>query len=113
MDADNSGNLFGAAVQLWSCASTWNQLWSQQQNASGSVSYLIRHNGDYCLDSLMGRHYDGSPVEVFPCNGDAAQRWTRGPSGQLQSVDSPGYCLDATNWGVTNGTRLQLWRCNF
>jgi len=110
----------GAQVELDGCQNDANhadtsQDWIQSDNGDGSWSYSILLTSDLvqdeCLDSLAGHHYDGSPVEVWPCNGDSAQKWTIGPGGELQSVDAPGFCADATNWGTTNGTPIQLWRC--
>jgi hypothetical protein len=118
----------GAQVQLWTCEPQdtdhdWgrNQIWNQHDNGDGSWSYYVTGNStfgppggtDYCLDSLGGHHYNGSPVEVFPCNYGPSQRWTIGPSGQLQSVDSPGYCADDTNWGTSDGSQIQLWQCAY
>jgi hypothetical protein len=114
------GDPSGAQVQLWDCEpdNNWNyfananQQWHQVDNGDGSWSYQVSEgNVAYCLDSLGGHHYNGSPVEVFRCNGGGAQRWTIGWQGQLRSVDSPGFCADAQNWGTGNGTKIQLWWC--
>jgi len=110
--AYNSGNPGGTQVDLYSCDGGANQLWFQGDNEDGTWSFpMIDGGGFLCLDSLQGHHYDGSPVEVWPCNGDNAQKWTIGPGGELESVDSPGFCADATNWGTTDGTPIQLWQC--
>ena len=114
-------NPSGAQVQLWTCMPDYeeydydkNQIWQQQDNGNGSWSYFVSNlYGNFCLDSLAGHHYNGSPVEVYQCNGDNAQRWTIGPGGQLQSVDSPGYCLDDTNWNPNDGAQMQLWQCSY
>lgn len=112
----DDGDPSGAQVQLWSCNGGHNQAWTQQDNGDGSWSYSVyeSYKGEhYCLDSLAGHHYDGSPVEVYLCNDGPWQRWTIGPGGQLQSVDSPGFCADATNWGTGDGTQIQLWQCAY
>jgi hypothetical protein len=107
----------GDQVQLWGCNGGDNQKWQQQNNGDGSWTYKAYYSADwgvpipYCLDSLGGHHYDGSPVEVYVCSGSNAQKWTIGPGGELQSVDSPGFCADATDWGTTDGTQIQLWQC--
>ena len=106
----------GTQVELYSCNGGANQDWHQQDNGDGSWTYKVYDSAagltsPYCLDSLGGHHYDGLPVEIYVCNGDNAQRWTIGPGGELQSVDSPGFCADATNWGTTDGTPIQLWQC--
>jgi hypothetical protein len=113
-------DISGQQVQLWDCEPQdeqhdydRNQIWNQQDNGDGSWSFYLTGSTNYCLDSLGGHHYNGSLVEVYPCNGDNAQKWTIGPSGQLQSVGSPGYCADDTNWGTGNGSQIQLWQCAY
>ena len=101
------GNPSGAQVQLWSCDEGANQQWHQQDNGDGSWSYSVDDYGtNYCLDSLTGRHYLQTPVEVYPCSAGNAQKWTIGPEGQLQNVDSPGLCADATGFGTSDGTQI-------
>jgi Ricin-type beta-trefoil lectin domain len=56
-------------------------------------------------------HIPASSVEVYPCNGGNAQKSTIGPGGQLQSVDSSGFCADDTNFGTSDGSKIQLWYC--
>jgi len=123
---NNGYPLNATQVQLWDCkavtdGSIENQQWVQQDNGDGSWTYYVAdwYNGiavqPYCLDSLGGHHYDGSPVVVWACNlsdPNPSQRWTIGPGSQLESVDSPGFCADATNGGSGNGTPIQLWWCN-
>jgi hypothetical protein len=123
----NGYPLNGTQAQLWDCkpvglSNSSNQFWQQQDNGDGSWTYYVRAsyngglNSPYCLDSLGGHHYDGSPVEVWACNlatPNASQKWTIGPASQLQSVDSPGYCADATDWGSGDGTPIQLWQCAY
>jgi hypothetical protein len=124
---NNGWPLNSTQLQLWDCkavldGSAANQRWTQQDNGDGSWTYYVSswYNGQgarpYCLDSLGGHHYDGSPVEVWACDPsqpNPSQRWTIGPQGQLQSVDSPGFCADATNWGSWDGTPIQLWSCAY
>jgi hypothetical protein len=52
-------------------------------------------------------------VLTYECNGGTAQEWTIGPDSQLQSVDSPGKCMDDKNWGDYNGAQAQLWDCAY
>jgi hypothetical protein len=52
---------------------------------------------------------DGTPVQVYSCNGTGAQTWTLTSSNQLQSL---GKCLDVTGAGTANGTKVQLYTCN-
>jgi hypothetical protein len=124
----------GAQVQLFDCEPQdvahdfgRNQIWNQQDNGDGTWSYFVTgnflpaddgtNNGtstDYCLDSLGIQNTAGSPVEVETCNGANSQRWNIGPDGELQSVDSAGYCLDinqATFGSDGNGAKVVLEPC--
>jgi hypothetical protein len=61
-----------------------------------------------CVDDWHSGTANGNPIDLFSCNGTAAQRWVFAPSGQLQVL---GRCLDDTAWGG-NGTKLELFTCN-
>jgi Ricin-type beta-trefoil lectin domain len=62
-----------------------------------------------CLDVRAGSTADGSAVQLFDCNGSAAQNWTASSNNTLQVS---GKCLDATAYGTANGTPLEIWDCN-
>ncbi len=55
------------------------------------------------------QHRQRHPVQLYDCNGTAAQRWTVGTDGTLRAL---GKCLDVTSAGTADGTPLQLWDCN-
>ena len=59
-----------------------------------------------CLDDYKGLTADGSRVDVWPCNGTAAQRWTIGAYGTLEIG---GKCLTTTNG--TAGEIAHLSKC--
>jgi hypothetical protein len=139
-----SANWAGNPVMLWDCFytpdSNWSETshydadhWYQQDNGDGSWTYSVHENFgqqgqtessqppvltlNFCLDSLNGHAYNGSPIEIWGCNSQDFQKWTIGPSGQLQSVGAgdlgANLCLDDTNWGVDNGSLMQLWQCAY
>ena len=62
-----------------------------------------------CLDVRAAATADGTPVQVYTCNGTGAQTWTATSSNQLQSL---GKCLDVTGAGTANGVLVQLYTCN-
>lgn len=62
-----------------------------------------------CLDVAGAGTADGTPVQLYGCNGTAAQRWTVGGDGTVRAL---GKCLDAASAGTADGTRVQLWDCN-
>ncbi|WP_317617807.1 RICIN domain-containing protein [Streptomyces sp. SDr-06] len=67
-----------------------------------------------CLDVEGGRKDNGTPVQLYTCNGTAAQQWriygdARGA--HLQSADSL-KCLDAAGGKTDDGTKIQIYQCN-
>ncbi|MFE9555169.1 ricin-type beta-trefoil lectin domain protein [Streptomyces sp. NPDC006703] len=67
-----------------------------------------------CLDVEGGRRDNGTPVQLYTCNGTAAQQWilysdANGP--HLQSRDSY-KCLDAAGGKTDDGTKVQIYQCN-
>ncbi|WP_443072884.1 ricin-type beta-trefoil lectin domain protein [Streptomyces sp. S465] len=64
-----------------------------------------------CVDVRNSGTADGTPVQLYSCNGTDAQRWTYvpGAGGTLRAL---GRCLDVSSGGTANRTRVQLWPCN-
>src|SRR6185312_9619811 len=75
-----------------------------------SSGAAITDSTGLCVDVQWAATDDGTPVQLWDCNGTAAQQWTLDGSGQL--VGLAGKCLDV-RWGdSTNGTPVQLYTCN-
>ncbi|QFZ22194.1 glycoside hydrolase family 16 protein [Saccharothrix syringae] len=64
--------------------------------------------GGKCLDVAGANPANGTPVQLYDCNGTAAQQWTR----QGDTIRALGKCLDAASGGTADGTLVQLWDCN-
>jgi hypothetical protein len=62
-----------------------------------------------CVDVAGAGTADGTAVQLFTCNGSAAQQWTIGSDGTARAL---GKCLDVTAAGTADGTRVQLFTCN-
>ncbi|MBT2392914.1 ricin-type beta-trefoil lectin domain protein [Streptomyces sp. ISL-1] len=62
-----------------------------------------------CLDVAGGSSADGTAVQLWDCNGSAAQRWTVRADGTVQAL---GKCLDVTAGSTANGAKVQLYGCN-
>jgi hypothetical protein len=71
----------------------------------------LRVYANECLDVVGGGTEDGTPIQVWPCNGNSQQQWTWGPDGTIRSIPS-GRCLDVVGGDNANGAPLQLWDCN-
>jgi hypothetical protein len=70
---------------------------------------LTNANG-LCLDVRSAGTANGTPVQIYTCNGTVAQQWTYVEAGS--TLHALGKCLDISGGGTANGTKLQLWDCN-
>ncbi|MFI5731773.1 family 16 glycosylhydrolase [Kribbella sp. NPDC051587] len=62
-----------------------------------------------CLDVAGANAADGTTVQLYDCNGTAAQTWSRPGDGTIRAL---GKCLDVANAGTADGTRVQIATCN-
>ncbi|MFQ3558433.1 family 16 glycosylhydrolase [Streptomyces gramineus] len=62
-----------------------------------------------CADVAGANSANGTPVQLYDCNGSAAQKWTVGSDGTVRAL---GKCLDVTSGGTADGTPVQLYDCN-
>ncbi|MFJ4677470.1 polysaccharide lyase family 7 protein [Kitasatospora sp. NPDC088783] len=74
--------------------------------ATGPITGL----GGKCVDVAAAASANGTAVQLYDCNGTAAQSWTVDTSDH--TVRALGKCLDAAAAGTANGTRVQLYDCN-
>ncbi|GLF99359.1 ricin-type beta-trefoil lectin domain protein [Streptomyces yaizuensis] len=61
-----------------------------------------------CLDVSGNGTANGTPVQLWECNGGDAQKWTYNGY-KLRAAN--GKCLDLASNGTANGTKLQVWDC--
>ncbi|MFG3024019.1 ricin-type beta-trefoil lectin domain protein [Streptomyces sp. NPDC048254] len=94
----------GARLMIWDCSS-----------ADASQHWVFPSNGTMrglgmCVQLADGSTADGTDLELAPCDGSPAQRFTLNTSHDLVSrlADK---CADVRDQGTANGTRLQLWSC--
>ena len=64
----------------------------------------------FCLDNNAASTANGNKIQIWDCNGSAAQKWTFVEAGTTLHVQ--GKCLDIPGGGTANGLKLQLWDCN-
>jgi glucosylceramidase len=74
--------------------------WSGAQSGTSlsSTGPITGYQG-LCLDVRSASSADGTPVQVYTCNGTNAQQWTVESNGTLQAL---GKCLDVTGGGPAN-----------
>ncbi|GAA3113886.1 chitinase [Streptomyces echinatus] len=77
---------------------------SPAQAATGTVTGLAGK----CLDVAGAASADGTPVQLYDCNGTNAQQWTVGSDGTIRAL---GKCLDVTGNSTADGAKAQLWTC--
>ncbi|NEB74932.1 chitinase [Streptomyces sp. SID14478] len=73
--------------------------------ATGTITGLAGK----CLDVAAASSANGTAVQLYDCNGTAAQQWTVGTDGTVRAL---GKCLDVTGSSTANGAKLQLWDCS-
>jgi beta-glucosidase len=83
--------------------------WTVAPASSGAVTGPVTGYQGLCLDVRGANSADGTPVQVYTCNGTNAQQWTVASNGTLQAL---GKCLDVSGGGTANGTPVQLYTCN-
>jgi len=76
----------------------------------GSPALLSHGSSLRCLDISGASTADGSPAQIWDCNGAPNQQVTRTNAGELRL--SGDRCLDVSGNGTANGTKVQLWTCN-
>ncbi|MFD6139250.1 ricin-type beta-trefoil lectin domain protein [Promicromonospora sp. NPDC060271] len=62
-----------------------------------------------CLDVPGGAAVDGAALQIYDCNGSAAQQWTASASGELRALGS--MCVDDPSGGAA-GTAVALRTCH-
>ncbi|MEV7180834.1 ricin-type beta-trefoil lectin domain protein [Kitasatospora sp. NPDC093679] len=65
--------------------------------------------GGTCVDVAAANSANGTAVQLYDCNGTAAQTWTVGTDGTVRAL---GKCMDVTAAGTANGSQVQLYDCN-
>jgi hypothetical protein len=55
---------------------------------------------------------NGTPVDIWACNGGSNQAWVLGADGTIRPSFDTNVCLELPDWQTANGTKLDLWTCN-
>jgi hypothetical protein len=81
----------------------------QTTSASGPTGPITGYGGLY-VDDRAANPANYNPVQVYTCNGTAAQQWTVVNAGS--TLRAFGKCMDIYAGGTTNGTTVDLYDCN-
>ena len=78
-------------------------------SATPTGPIIAGDNTAKCVDDNTGSSANGTKVQMWDCNGTAAQNWTIETDGTIRINGS---CMDITGAGTANGTLVELWTCN-
>jgi beta-glucanase (GH16 family) len=78
-------------------------------SGGGGGGGQITGYGGKCVDVNAASSANGTAIQLYDCNGSAAQQWTVGSDQTLRAL---GKCMDLTAAGTANGTQVQLYDCN-
>lgn len=78
-------------------------------SSGGGSTGAITGYGGKCVDVQYSNTANGTPIQLWDCNGSGAQRWTFGTDGTIQAL---GKCMDVTAGSTANGAKVQLYDCN-
>ncbi|MEV0128587.1 ricin-type beta-trefoil lectin domain protein [Dactylosporangium sp. NPDC050688] len=70
----------------------------------------VKGPGGLCLDVRSSNSANGTPVQLWTCNGTGAQQWTYVEAGS--TLRAFGKCLDIPGGSTANGAKVQIWDCN-
>jgi len=102
------GSSFGYSLPAGSMATfTWPGSTSTTPPPTGRTGPIVGFGGK-CVDVAGANAANGTAVQLYTCNGSAAQQWTVGTDGTLRAL---GKCLDVKDVGTANGTGVQIWDC--
>ncbi len=81
-----------------------------QGNGGTTVTGPVTGYQGLCLDDRSASTANNNPIQVYTCNGTAAQSWTYDSTATTLQV--LGKCLDVAGAGTANGTLVGLYDCN-
>ena len=79
------------------------------ETAGGARSGEITGLAGKCVDVYWGQNANGTPIQLYTCNGSGAQWWTLPGDGTVRAL---GRCLDVPGGSTASGTPVQLWDCH-
>ncbi|GGP11031.1 family 16 glycosylhydrolase [Nonomuraea glycinis] len=81
--------------------------WTNDNPGTGTA---LRSNlNGRCIDIPAANPVDAARLQMYDCNGTAAQQWSINGDGTIRAM---GKCMDAAAAGTANGTAIQLYTCN-
>ncbi|KAJ8508457.1 hypothetical protein ONZ45_g9262 [Pleurotus djamor] len=134
LDLPNGNNADGTTLQTWQCTDgNTNQIWtiadpntsSSSSSSSSSTSSTSspptstpnpsvrlhpNGNNNKCVDVKGDIRANGTPVQIYDCNGSGAQNWSVKKGSTKVQLTGTNFCLDAgTN--PASGVGMKIWIC--
>jgi glucosylceramidase len=75
----------------------------------GERTGQITGYGGKCVDVAGANSANGTQIQLWTCNGTAAQRWTIGTDGTIRALNK---CMDVSGGSTADGAKVQIWDCN-
>jgi Ricin-type beta-trefoil lectin domain/Glycosyl hydrolases family 16 len=104
-----SGTTSGATMSVAYVAAYETGNGSGGTGGSGATGPIVGYGG-LCIDDRSASTANFNPVQVYTCNGTAAQQWTVVQAGSTLHV--LGKCLDINGGGTADGATVDLYDCN-
>jgi hypothetical protein len=109
-DSTFAGGMVGLGVSGYQTDQFDNLSVTPQGSATPTGPIIAGDNTAKCVDDNGGSSGNGSKVQMWDCDGNAAaQNWTIETDGTIRINGS---CMDITGAGTANGTLIELWTCN-
>ncbi|GGN73451.1 hydrolase [Actinoplanes lobatus] len=84
--------------------------WNESTTPPPATGNALKSNfNGRCIDIPGANAVDGARLQMYDCNGSAAQQWTFASDGTLRAM---GKCMDPAGGALANGTPIQLVTCN-
>jgi len=104
----------GTCVQQYATSSTNNNQAFNILPSGSNWKITMKANTNKCLGT--GSTANGAAVVIQDCNGSSYQAFTVSQDGgtgiyRFKLAANPNQCLDMTNAGTTDGTKVQLYSC--
>lgn len=118
LDLTNGDITNGNRVQTWQCTdNNPNQVWNLNSNnvqppppSTTVVQLHPNNNGAKCLDVRAAFFENGTPVQIYDCNGTPAQDFVLNRGSTSVQVNGTNFCLDA-GASPSDGTGMKIWTC--
>jgi GH25 family lysozyme M1 (1,4-beta-N-acetylmuramidase) len=99
VSASSTAGATGSVPLSWSVAT------APSQGPTGAVRFAL---GGECLNDTGNKSANGTPVDIWTCNGSAAQQWV---VAQDRTLRIHGKCLSISGSATVNGAKLVLGTC--